>query len=189
MKAAVFLERDGVLNDVRVAGRTQMPPLRLEEFHIREDVREPLEELKAAGYLILVTTNQPNVARGLLPRRELDLMHDMLRRALPIDDVLLCPHDDGDHCDCRKPRAGLFTEAAFRWHIDLDRSFVVSDKWQDASAAFVAGCTSVLIKSPWNGSGHHDFVVGDLAQACERVLRFNHPSHHVRVPLPQLAMA
>lgn len=189
MKAAVFVERDGVLNEVRIAGRSQMPPLRLEEFQIREGVREPLEKLKAAGYLILVTTNQPSVGGGLLPRRELDRMHATLRRALPIDDILLCAHEESDRCNCRKPGAGLFTEAAFRWHLDLERSFTISDKWQDSSAAFVAGCNSVLIKSPWNGSGHHDFLVNSFAEACQRVLRFNHPVHHVHVPLPQLAMA
>lgn len=189
MKAAVFLERDGVLNQVRVAGRNQMPPMRLEEFHLHEGLREPLAQLKAAGYLLLVTTNQPNVGRGLLPRRELDLMHDSLRRALPIDGVLLCPHEESDRCNCRKPGAGLFTEAAFKWHLDMERSFVISDKWQDASAAFVAGCNSVLIKSPWNGSGHHDFLVNNLAEACQKVLSFNHPVHHVRVPLPDLALA
>ena len=189
MKAAVFLERDGVLNHVRTAGRSQMPPLRLEDFRIHENVREPLAQLKAAGYLLLVTTNQPNVGRGVLPRRELDRMHDMLRRALPVDDVLLCAHEESDRCTCRKPGAGLFTEAAFRWHLDMERSFVISDKWQDASAAFVAGCNSVLIKSPWNGTGHHDFLVNSLADACQRILQFNHPVHHVRVPLPQLQVA
>ncbi len=189
MKAAVFIERDGVLNHVRVAGRSQMPPLRLEEFHLREDVREPLEELKAAGYLVLVTTNQPNVARGLLSRRELDLMHDMLRRALPVDGVMLCPHEESDRCNCRKPGAGLFTEAAFRWHLDMERSFVISDKWQDAAAAFVAGCTSVLIRSPWNGTGHHDVLVNSLDDACQKVLQFNHPVSHVHVPLSELAVA
>ncbi len=189
MKAAVFLERDGVLNQVRVAGGSQMPPMCLEEFRVCEDVRESLLHLKAAGYLILVTTNQPNVARGLLPRRELDRMHDALRRALPIDDILLCAHEESDGCDCRKPSAGLFTEAAFRWHLDMERSFAISDKWQDASAAFVAGCNSVLIKSAWNGSGHHDFLVNGFDEACRKVLQFNHPVHHVRVPLPQLAMA
>lgn len=189
MKAAVFLERDGVLNQVRVAGRSQIPPMCVEEFRIHEGVRESLLRLKAAGYVILVTTNQPSVAGGLLPRRELDRMHDMLRRALPIDDILLCAHEESDRCSCRKPSAGLFTEAAFQWHLDMERSFVISDKWQDASAAFVAGCNSVLIKSPWNGSGHHDFMVSNFAEACQKVLQFNHPVHHVRVPLPQLEMA
>ncbi|MBI5800753.1 MAG: HAD-IIIA family hydrolase [Verrucomicrobia bacterium] len=189
MKAAVFIERDGVLNQVQVAGRNQVPPMCLEEFRIREDACATVKRLKAAGYLVLVTTNQPNVGRGLLPRRELDRMHELLRRSLPVDDILLCAHEESDRCDCRKPGAGLFTEAAFRWHLDMERSFAISDKWQDASAAFVAGCNSVLIKSPWNGSGHHDFLVNNLDEACQKVLRFNHPVHHVHVPLPQLAMA
>jgi D-glycero-D-manno-heptose 1,7-bisphosphate phosphatase len=189
MKAAVFIERDGVLNQVRTAGRTQVPPLCLEDFHICENAREPLELLRAAGYLVLVTTNQPNVARGLLPRRELDRMHDLLRRVLPIDGILLCPHEESDRCNCRKPGAGLFTEAAFKWHLDMERSFVISDKWQDASAAFVAGCNSGLIRSPWNGSVHHDFMVNNLAQAAQKILQFNHPVNHIHVPLAQLEMA
>ncbi|MEN9573600.1 MAG: D-glycero-beta-D-manno-heptose,7-bisphosphate 7-phosphatase [Verrucomicrobiota bacterium] len=178
MKAAVFLERDGVLNQVRVVGRNQVPPMRLEDFQVREEVREPLAQLKAAGYLLFVTTNQPSVGRGVLPRRELDRMHDHLRRALPIDDVLLCPHEESDRCSCRKPGAALFTEAAFRWHLDMERSFVISDKWQDAAAAFVAGCNSVLIQSPWSGSGHHDFLVRDLDEACQKILQFGPPLTH-----------
>jgi hypothetical protein len=55
----------------------------------------------------------------------------------------------------------------------LERSFVISDKWQDAQAAHVSGCTSVLIKSPWNGSGHHDFVVSDLPGAVKKVLQLH----------------
>ena len=189
MHRALSVGSRPVLNQVRTAGRTQIPPLCLEDFHIREDAREPLELLRAAGYLVLVTTNQPNVARGLLPRRELDRMHDLLRRVLPIDGILLCPHEESDRCSCRKPGAALFTEAAFRWHLDMERSFAISDKWQDASAAFVAGCNSGLIRSPWNGSVHHDFMVNNLAQAAEKILQFNHPVNHISVPLSQLALA
>ena len=189
MKAAVFIERDGVLNHVRTAGRSQIPPMLLDEFRILEGVREPLERLKSAGYLVLATTNQPNIARGLLPRRELERMHDQLRRALPVDEVLLCPHEESDRCNCRKPGAGLFTEAAFNWHLDMERSFVISDKWQDAAAAYVAGCNSVLIRSPWNGSGHHDFIVNSLREATEKILQFNHPVNHVPVNFAHLEMA
>jgi D-glycero-D-manno-heptose 1,7-bisphosphate phosphatase len=102
-------------------------------------------------------------------------MHGRLRRLLPLDDILVCPHEESDSCPCRKPRTGLFIEAAFKWHLDLEHSFVVSDKWQDASAAAAAGCTSVLIRSPWNGSGHHDFVVATLADAVGKILQLQVP--------------
>ena len=70
-------------------------------------------------------------------------------------------------------------EAAFKWHLDLERSFVISDKWQDAKAAHIAGCTSILIKSPWIGSGHIDFVVPNIAAAVGKILDLQ-PSAIVR---------
>ena len=89
---------------------------------------------------------------------------------------MLCPHDETDHCPCRKPKPGLLIESAFKWHLDLDHSFVISDKWQDAEAARTAGCTSLLVKSPWVGKGHHDFILPDLTSIVEKILRLQqHP--------------
>ena len=171
MKLGVFIERDGVLNQARVERQHQVSPLMLEEFKINLAVAPLLKKLKAAGLTIVVTTNQPGISRGYLMRRELDRMHDLLRRSLPmIDDLLICAHDDTDHCPCRKPRPGLFSEAAFKHRLNLDRSFVISDKWQDAEAARSVGCTSLLIKSPWIGSAHHDFVLPDFSAVVEKIL-------------------
>lgn len=173
MKSGVFFERDGILNLAQVERQHQISPLRLEDFHLNLDAVEPLRELKAAGFVVLVTTNQPGLSRGYQSRRELDLMHATLREQFTIDDILVCPHDEMDLCPCRKPRAGLLTEAAFKWHLDLERSFVISDKWQDAHAAHIAGCASLLVKSPFNGSGHHDFVLPDLHSAVAKVLQLH----------------
>ena len=143
----------------------------LEEFKINMIVAPLLKKLKAAGLTIIVTTNQPGISRGYLMRRELDRMHDLLRRSIPsIDDLLICAHDDTDHCPCRKPKPGLFSEAAFKWRLNLDRCFVVSDKWQDAEAARAVGATSLLINSPWIGSAHHDFVLPDFEAVVEKIL-------------------
>jgi D-glycero-D-manno-heptose 1,7-bisphosphate phosphatase len=136
-----------------------------------------LQELKDAGFVLIVTTNQPGLSRGYQSRRELDLIHDKLRRTLPLDDILVCAHDETDRCPCRKPQPGLLIEAAFKWHLDLDRSFVISDKWQDAEAARMAGCTSLLIKSPWIGSGHHDFVVPSLKVIVDKILQLHTGKH------------
>ena len=131
---------------------------------------EPLQKLKDAGYVLLATTNQPGISRGYLSRRELDLMHVVLRKKLPLDDILMCAHDEMDHCPCRKPSPGLIREAAFQYHLDLDRSFVVSDKWQDAQAAHNAGCTSIMLASPWIGKGHYDYVLPDLNAIANKIL-------------------
>lgn len=171
MKLGVFIERDGILNQARVERQHQVSPLLLDEFKINVGVTPLLKQLKAAGFTIIVTTNQPGISRGYLPRRELDRMHDLLRRTLPIDDLLICAHDDTDHCPCRKPRPGLFTEAAHKWRLNLDRSFVISDKWQDAEAARAVGATSLLVKSPWIGTAHHDFVLPDTKAVVEKILQ------------------
>ena len=170
MKRAVFLERDGILNEARSGPKHQISPLTLEEFKVNVSARDPLKELKAAGFVLIATTNQPGLSRGYQSRRELDRMHDLVRRTLPLDDMMVCAHDESDHCPCRKPRPGLLIEAAFKWHLNLDHSFVISDKWQDAEAARTAGCTSLLVKSPWVGNVHHDFVLPDLASIVKKVL-------------------
>jgi len=170
MKKAVFIERDGVLNEVQPGPKNQIAPLTLEEFKVRKDAEPSLAKLKKAGFVLIVTSNQPGLSRGYQSRRELDRMHDIVRRGFPVDDIMVCPHDEADHCPCRKPRPGLLIEAAFKWHLNLDQSYVVSDKWQDAEAARTAGCTSLLIQSPWVGKVHHDFVLPDLAAVAAKIL-------------------
>jgi len=171
MRLGVFIERDGVLNEVRVERQQQIGPLTMDEFRVKKGVLPHLQKLKAAGLVLIATTNQPGISRGYQSRRELDCMHAFLRRTLPLDDILICPHDETDECPCRKPEPGLLLEAAFKWHLDLDRSFVVSDKWPDAEAARAAGCTSLLIQSPWVKSGHHDFVLSDLPAVVGKILQ------------------
>lgn len=171
MKKAVFIERDGILNEVRVGPTNQIAPLTLEEFKIKKAADPALRRLKKAGFVLIVTTNQPGLSRGYQSRRELDRMHEVLRRCFPIDDLMVCPHDEADHCPCRKPRPGLLIEAAFKWHLNLDHSFVISDKWQDAEAARLCGCTSLLLESPWVGKVHRDFLLPDLATIVEKILQ------------------
>jgi D-glycero-D-manno-heptose 1,7-bisphosphate phosphatase len=171
MKLGVFIERDGILNQARVDRQHQVTPLTLAEFQINEEAASLLRKLKAAGMVVIATTNQPGLSRGYLSRRELDRMHDLLRRKLPLDDLLLCPHDEADRCPCRKPKPGLLNEAKFKWHLNMDRSFVISDKWQDAEAARACGATSLLIESPWGGGVHHDFVLPNLAAIVEKILQ------------------
>jgi D-glycero-D-manno-heptose 1,7-bisphosphate phosphatase len=171
MKLGVFIERDGVLNQVRVERHHQVGPVTLDQFRINKDAAPQLQKLKAAGFVLIVTTNQPGISRGYQSRRELDIMHNQLRRALPIDDILTCPHDETDDCPCRKPRAGLLREGAYNWQLKLDQSFVISDKWQDAEAAHLANCTSLMIASPWLGTVHHDLVLPNLKSAVEKILQ------------------
>jgi D-glycero-D-manno-heptose 1,7-bisphosphate phosphatase len=171
MKSAIFFERDGVLNVAQIERQHQVTPVTVEEFRVNQAALPVLEQLKAAGFLLIATTNQPGLSRGSLLRRELDRMHEILRQAFPLDDIMVCPHDENDQCPCRKPAPGLFTEAAFKWHLDLERSFIISDKWQDARAARTVGCTSMMIRSPWIGPGHHDFVLSGIGAVADKILQ------------------
>ena len=170
MKLGVFIERDGVLNKARVERQYQVSPLTLEDFQLNKEAAPLLSRLKAAGFILIATTNQPGLSRGYQSRRELDRMHDLLRATFPLDDILVCPHDETDLCPCRKPKPGLLVEAGFKWHLNLDHSFVISDKWQDAEAARTAGCTSLLLDSPWLGTVHRDLVMPNLSAIVEKVL-------------------
>jgi D-glycero-D-manno-heptose 1,7-bisphosphate phosphatase len=185
MRAAVFVERDGILNLDRVEKDQPMPPLSLDQMAPKTEAIEPLRELKAAGYLVIATTNQPGLSRGTLSRRELDRMHDVLRQMFCLDDIFICPHDAADGCPCRKPKPGLLTEAAFKWHINMEHSFVISNKWQDAQAAHNAGCTSLLIASPWIGKGHRDIVLAKLAEVPKKILQLR-PARRVTGDLAAL---
>ena len=171
MKKAVFIERDGVLNLVRVERQQPLSPLTLDDFQMNPDAIPLLQKLKVAGLFLIATTHQPGLSRGYQSRRELDRMHDLLRATFALDDILVCPHDATDACSCRHPRPGLLVEAGFKWRLDLDRCFVISDKWQDAEAARAAGCTSLLLQSPWNGTARQGLVLPDLATAVDKLLR------------------
>ncbi len=181
MKAALIVERDGILNHDCVVGNKPLSPLSLGQLAPRTESIEPLRQIKAAGYLLIATTHQPKLSRGELDRRELDRMHDLLRRIFSLDDFLICPHDAADFCPCRKPKPGLLLEAAFKWHHNLEQSFVLGNKWQDAEAAHNAGCISLLLDSPWIGQGHHDLVLPSVAEAARQIARL-HPERRALVP-------
>lgn len=173
VNSGIFFERNGILNLVRVEREHQINPTSPVEFAVNPAAIAPLRRLKSAGFLLLATTNQPGLSLGYQSRRELDFMHQLLKRELGLDGVCVCPHTENDDCPCRKPKAGLLLEAAHSWRLDLDHSYVVSDKWQDATAAHLAGCTSVLVASPWIGAGHHDFVLGTLEEVADRILQLH----------------
>lgn len=145
MRQAVFLDRDGVLTRALVRDGIAYAPVTPDEMEIAADAPAALARLKAAGFLLVVVTNQPDVARGITRREDVETMHAMLRAALPLDVFFVCYHDDGDRCDCRKPQPGMLLQAAAANQIDLRASFMVGDRWRDVDAGAAAGCRTVWI--------------------------------------------
>jgi D-glycero-D-manno-heptose 1,7-bisphosphate phosphatase len=146
MTRAVFLDRDGVLNEAIVREGRPYPPASLKDLKIFPEARAALLSLKEAGFLLLVVTNQPDVARAAQTRDVVEAMHATVAAALPIDEFLVCWHDDADRCLCRKPKPGLILDAADRYAIDIGNSFLIGDRWRDVDAGAAAGCRTVLIE-------------------------------------------
>ena len=144
-KRAVFLDRDGVLNRAIVRGGKPFPPSSVAELEIVPGARKALEDLRAAGFLLIVVTNQPDVARRKQDRETVEQMNALLRRELPLDEIKVCYHDEGDGCACRKPAPGMLTEAAREKGISLEESYMVGDRWRDIEAGARAGTRTVFI--------------------------------------------
>lgn len=172
-RLAVFLDRDGVINRSTVRDGKPYPPGSIEEMEILPGVSEALQRLRAAGFLLIGATNQPDVARGAQRRQVVEAIHEDLLRRLPLDEIFVCYHDSGDNCQCRKPLPGLLLEAAEKYSIDLGASFMVGDRWRDVEAGWNAGCKTVFIdygyaeKAPANPP---DLTVGSLLEAVDWIL-------------------
>jgi D-glycero-D-manno-heptose 1,7-bisphosphate phosphatase len=172
MKRAVFLDRDGVLNRSMVRSGRPYAPTSLDEFELLPGVIEAVTNLRIAGFLLIVVTNQPDVATGTVSRGVLDEIHQKLRAALALDDIKVCCHVDADRCPCRKPQPGMLLEAAREWSIDLGRSFMVGDRWRDVSAGKAAGCTTIFVDYGYaeRQVDAPDFVVTSLDEAVKIIL-------------------
>lgn len=170
-RRAVFLDRDGVLNRAYVRDGRSGPPRDVGELEILPGVPEALRLLAEAGFLLIVVTNQPDVARGGQTRAAIDAINGALARRLPLDDVLTCFHDDSDGCACRKPKPGLLLQAAAARDVDLARSFMVGDRAVDVAAGRAAGCTTFLVEGfPFPvGDARPDHHVRDLLEAAQRI--------------------
>jgi len=180
MSKAVFVDRDGVLNRSLLRNGKLLPPASADELELLPGVAEACAALRAAGFLLIVVTNQPDVARGTQNRQTVAAIHAVIREKVPLDDIRVCYHDDDDGCECRKPKPGLLLQAAKDWDIDIRCSFLVGDRWKDIAAARNAGCRAVQVE---NGQPEKedawaspDLRVRSLKEAADWILRIeSHP--------------
>jgi D-glycero-D-manno-heptose 1,7-bisphosphate phosphatase len=171
-RPAVFLDRDGVISRPDIRERKPYPPRSLAELELLPGVRAALRALKAGGYCLVVVTNQPDIARGTALRSVVDSMNDWLKSVLPLDAVLMCAHDDGDRCQCRKPLPGLIMQAAVELGIERAASYMIGDRWRDVEAGRRAGCKTVFIDCGYDEPAPKscDFRVGSLPDAAKIIL-------------------
>lgn len=176
---AFFLDRDGTINNYRGFLRN------IDDFELIPGIIDAIKRINESGYLCIVTTNQPVIARGEITRAELDEVHKKMETLLGlegayIDGLYYCPHHphkgyEGEiselkfECECRKPKPGMLLKAAEDYNIDLSQSYMFGDGENDIKAGLAAGCKSILI----NGEGT-THKVGDFGQmdTLDSVLEF-----------------
>jgi D-glycero-D-manno-heptose 1,7-bisphosphate phosphatase len=175
MKRAVFLDRDGVLNRAIVRDGKPYPPTSLNELEILPGVADACRDLQSAGFLLIMTTNQPDVARGNQKKEVVESLNRAVGDSLKLDDVRVCYHDDADRCTCRKPAPGLLLQAAADWQIDLPGSFMIGDRWKDIEAGHRGGCRTVFVDHGYAESvpENFDLRVSALPDAIQWILESN----------------
>jgi D-glycero-D-manno-heptose 1,7-bisphosphate phosphatase len=141
LRAAAFLDRDGVLNiDHNYVHRP-------DQWDWTEGSREAIKWLNEAGFLVVVVTNQSGIGRGLYTEEDLHALHEHIQEELAheearIDAFYHCPHRPEDGCKCRKPLPGMIDQAVRDMNIDRARSFLIGDKERDVQAGLAAGVQS-----------------------------------------------
>lgn len=181
LKKVIFLDRDGTINQDSDAYIKNWS-----EFNFLPRSIEALRDLTAAGFMIIVITNQSAIPRGLISPAGLENIHFKMKAAVQsgggkISDIFFCPHMPQDGCDCRKPSPGLIIQAQKKYHIDLAASGMIGDSARDIECAHEAGCGySILVKT-----GKHQeaklrladaglrayYVAADLYDAAEWIIR------------------
>jgi D-glycero-D-manno-heptose 1,7-bisphosphate phosphatase len=144
-----------------------------------------IRRLQEAGFAVFVVTNQSGVARGYFPESVVREVHDRMQRELishgaTLDGIYYCPHGSADGCDCRKPATGMIERAVREHPIDVQRSFVIGDRYSDMELAFAAGCKAIFVRTGY-GRGEEawhakewphqpDVIVDDLDKAVDWIL-------------------
>lgn len=170
MTKAVFLDRDGVINAncPREHDYIKSPA----ELVLLPGAAEGVARLNAAGFLVILATNQRGIARGMMTDADLEAVHQAMVAELReggahIDAIYVCPHDNGE-CDCRKPLPGLLFRARDELGIDLAASWMVGDHLTDVRAGKAAGVLTVLVGG--ERSDESDFTCEDLPAAVDLII-------------------
>lgn len=175
MKRALFLDRDGILDELVLYDEWEAPR-RIEELRMIEGAGAALRRFADAGWLLFIVTNQPNVAKGKATRQDVEAVNRAVVRelAVPIARSYICFHQAGDRCECRKPSPFFLREAAREFGLDLAASWMVGDQDSDLLCGRAAGCRVALIEHQGSahkrGSVEPDLRVESLAQLASALI-------------------
>jgi D-glycero-D-manno-heptose 1,7-bisphosphate phosphatase len=180
-RPAVFLDRDGIITDPVPADGRERPAWTLDELVVASGAADAARALREAGFVLVVVTNQPDIARGDVTAAVVDAINDEVSSQVVLDAVYVCPHDGADRCECRKPLPGMIRQAAADLDLALDRSWMVGDRWVDIAAGRAAGVRTVLVDRPGSFAATSagaappgvvpDLVATDVAGAATAIIQ------------------
>ncbi|WP_304172176.1 HAD family hydrolase [Phenylobacterium aquaticum] len=168
LRPAIFLDRDGVLNEIVERDGKPASPRTPQELAVVAEAPDALAALRDMGFALFVVTNQPDVRRGLMTDAALDAIHAKLTSILKVEEVAACRHDNADACACRKPKPGLILDLAARHGIDVSRSWMIGDQDRDVACGQAAGCATLLLSRPYN-SGANAGATGTIESLSQAI--------------------
>lgn len=164
MNKAIFLDRDGTIIKDFSGSQNSEPLKNLDQFEILPGVELGISILRSLGFILVVVTNQPDVARGKIEKNFVVKVNNKISEILGIPHFYICYHDDVDNCSCRKPKPGLLLKAALDLNLDFTKSYILGDRESDMLAGSQVGCKTIKIKnsnireSAYNNNLTYDFL-------------------------------
>lgn len=157
----IFLDRDGVINEVIIRGNVISSPRSMKEFKIRQDFLNFISSLKT-HHDFYVVTNQPDISRGLLLEDDLVKMHLLIESILNVKKIMYCPHSHDNDCSCRKPKPGMLEALVNEFRLDKKECILIGDSKKDIDAAINFGIDHVYLKTRYNISLKNTHAIHSL---------------------------
>ncbi len=166
MIKTIFLDRDGIINDVVLRDSKVESPRTVSEFKIRPEFINFYKEIDTGGFNLFVISNQPDIARNKMDIKELEIMTEQLNSNFSFKEISYCIHDDSDNCNCRKPKPGMIISLLDKYNLQKEESILVGDSSKDISAGKNAGIKTVVLQTDYNRDSdiNSDFEVGSLTE-------------------------
>jgi len=160
---AFFLDRDGIINKAKIVLNKPYPPSGIEDLELCPGIDQLINLIASKNYLVIVITNQPDIARGKKTISEDKKINDYLMGKLNIDRIYVCYHDNNDKCECRKPKIGNIIAAKNFYNINMKKSFFIGDRKSDITAGNNSGCKSIFIDYNYSETKPDDYFLSSTS--------------------------
>ncbi len=166
MIKTLFLDRDGIINEIVMRDGTVSSPRTVAEFVVRPDFIEFYKRLETTSLTLFVVSNQPDVSRGAIAKVDLEQIVNAMKARFKFTEILHCVHDDSDRCNCRKPKPGMISGVLERYGLRADEAIIIGDSYKDILAGKAASIGTVYLQQGHNAVGNcePDYVVNELKE-------------------------